>query len=307
MVARQGTVAHSPFTFARHSVPGETHDGRNEDRVLAEARSGLAAVFDGVGGSAEGEIAAQTAARVIRRGWRRILAESQQGNATPALLEQDPALDLCEALQRLVEEAHAAIRADIARQASHDPGQPERPHTQETTVALAVLSRRSGVVGYLMGYAHAGDSRVYLLREGAALQRLTQDDGLLSKLVLAGEIDEAVAWCIDQATRADLLTDVELALFYRRNGITQALGDPNPPEVHTGQVVIGPGDRILVCTDGIHDNLTDLEIEEVLRGGARTTVARALVNCALDRAREDGAPLRAKPDDMSAVVITCNR
>jgi protein phosphatase len=38
-----------------------------------------------------------------------------------------------------------------------------------------------------------------------------------------------------------------------------------------------PGDRILLCTDGIHDNLTDVEIEEVLRARPRTTVAKALM------------------------------
>ncbi len=55
---------------------------------------------------------------------------------------------------------------------------------------------------------------------------------------------------------------------------------------------------------GIHDNLTDAEIEAILRREARTTAARHLVQCAMKRLHEEC--LRAKKDDMSAVVIMCN-
>jgi serine/threonine protein phosphatase PrpC len=60
----------------------------------------------------------------------------------------------------------------------------------------------------------------------------------------------------------------------------------------------------LLCSDGIHDNLTDAEIETTLRQEARTIIARQLVQHAIDRSHEEC--LRAKKDDMSAVVITCN-
>ncbi len=74
--------------------------------------------------------------------------------------------------------------------------------------------------------------------------------------------------------------------------------------IHTAQTVIAPGDRMLLCSDGIHDNLTDAEIETIVPCGAHTVVARHLVQRALDRSREEC--LRAKKDDMSAIVITCN-
>ncbi len=78
-----------------------------------------------------------------------------------------------------------------------------------------------------------------------------------------------------------------------------------PPTVHIDQTPIQPGDRILLCTDGIHDNLTDDEIEAILRTGPRTTVARVLVEHALARSRQEREiTLRAKPDDMSVVVLT---
>jgi PPM family protein phosphatase len=83
------------------------------------------------------------------------------------------------------------------------------------------------------------------------------------------------------------------------------LGGPYPPDIHSDQVPITIGDRILLCTDGIHDNLTDLEIEAILRKAPRNAAARQLVEYALLRSREERQVIiRAKPDDMTAIVMT---
>ena len=157
-----------------------------------------------------------------------------------------------------------------------------------------------------MVYAHVGDSRVYLLRGDEPLQRLTSDDGLLAKLVENHVVNEMDALRIDQAMRADQLSDTEFSYFRLRGGITQALGGPQPPNIHVNQVPVYPGDRILLCTDGIHDNLVDEEIEEILRTGARTSTARLLIENSIRRSHQErDTTVRAKPDDMSAIVITC--
>jgi protein phosphatase len=97
-----------------------------------------------------------------------------------------------------------------------------------------------------------------------------------------------------------------LSYFRLRGGITQALGGPIQPIIHTDQISISPGDRVLLCTDGIHDNLTDVEIAEILRSEARTTIARLLVERSIERSHQDRhATIRSKPDDMSAIVMTC--
>ena len=91
-----------------------------------------------------------------------------------------------------------------------------------------------------------------------------------------------------------------------RRALDQALGGPPTPIIHTGEASVSPGDRILLCPDGIHDNLTDKEIEAILRSTPRQSVARALVDHSLIRSRQERyLTVRAKPDDMSAVVITC--
>ena len=117
---------------------------------------------------------------------------------------------------------------------------------------------------------------------------------------------EEDAYRIDQVMRADQLSDTEFSYFRLRGGITQALGGPVPPVIHVNNVALRPGDRVLLCTDGIHDNLTDQEIETILRSTFRTSTARILVEHALHRSREErSTTIRAKPDDMTAAVITC--
>jgi serine/threonine protein phosphatase PrpC len=286
------------FTFAYRSIACERHPERNEDSILIDELSGLAAVFDGVGGSAAGEIASQTAAHAARQHWQHILDEKQQGRKRYTFLEYCDQLDLPAILQELVHKADEQVRTEGARRAGTDD--------LATTVALAAFCRQPDTAEYTMIYAHVGDSRIYLLREGEPLKRLTSDDGLLAKLVENQIINEADALRIDQAMRTEQLSDMEFSYFRLRGGITQALGGPIPPGIHVAQTSIHPGDRILLCTDGIHDNLIDEEIEAILRGELRTTAARTLVERSLQRSHQErSTTVRAKPDDMSAIVITC--
>jgi serine/threonine protein phosphatase PrpC len=286
-----------PFKIVGFSIPCERHPQRNEDSFLIEQQSGLVAVFDGVGGSAAGEIASQAAKRATLQGWKGALRQIHKGRNVQRFLEDCDKVDFCTLLQHLIEHADELIRTEGVREAGTDD--------LATTVAIAALCRSSEKNEYSMIYAHVGDSRVYLLKENEPLKRLTVDDGLLGKLVENQMVNEADAHHIDQAIHADELTDAELSYFRLRGGITQALGGPFPPEIHVDQVPISIGDRILLCTDGIHDNLTDNEIEEILRKAPRNAAARLLVEHSLLRSREERhITIRAKPDDMSAIVIT---
>lgn len=324
----------APFTFARATKAHEGHPERNEDTILVDDQRALAAVFDGVGGSEGGEVASRLGARTIRGAWKRFLQQRQPEHSSE-LLKLNDDLSIEPILCDLVQEAQNAINAEGERRAEkarkaratlakeengdaeekaggEEPKEQEEPKESypETTVAAALLCRQVGADVYVLGVAHVGDSRVYLLREGQPLQRLTRDDGYFTLKIEDSTINEEDALRIDQATDADQLNDNEREIFHKRNGITQSLGHreykKNPtPIIHTAQTTVMPGDRILLCSDGIHDNLTDSEIEAILRQAARTTVARHLVQSAIDRSHEEC--LRAKKDDMSAIVITCNR
>ncbi len=287
-----------PLLFAKHTIACERHPNRNEDSIVVDERSGLAAVFDGVGGSAAGQIASQTAVRATYQGWRRILEQLQKKRKVYDLIDNPGDNFLCSVLEHLVQSADDLVRTDGAHRAGTDD--------LATTVAMAAICREPQTRGYTLFYAHVGDSRVYLQRENEPLKRLTNDDGLLAKLVENNVVKAEDAHRIDQAMRADQLSDMEFSYFRLRGGITQALGGPVPPTIHTSEVAVIPGDRILLCTDGIHDNLTDEEIEDILRGSPRTSAARLLVEHSLQRSRQErSVTVRAKPDDMSAIVMTC--
>ncbi len=289
---------HTPFIISRRSIANERHPMRNEDYILVDEQSGLVAVYDGVGGSAAAEIASQTAAHATHQGWKRHLMQQQKRQKFHTILEDCDKQDLCTILQDLILEADEQVRTEGAKRAGTDD--------LATTVALVAFCRHSETKEYTMVHAHVGDSRIYLLRGEERIQRLTNDDGLLTKLVENQIINELDAFRIDQAMRAEQLSDIEYSYFRLRGGITQALGGPLPPTIHLDQITIYPGDRILLCTDGIHDNLTDEEIEDILRNSPRTTTARVLVERSLQRSQEDrNKTIRSKPDDMSAVVMTC--
>lgn len=304
--ARKASMPTVPFTFARHTLAHEGHPERNEDTILIDQRRGLAAVFDGVGGAADGDVASRLVARVVRLEWQKVLKQYQPRNDAD-LLTLSTESDLQEILRTVVCEAQNALSREgerRVRRSEESDGADGYPHT---TAVLAVLCRRAR--NYLMGIAHVGDSRAYLLRPDAQLSRLTSDDGYFGLKIKDQTISEDDALRIDQATHADQLTSTELQIFERRNGITQSLGHPSPRNptltIHTAQIEIGVGSRILLCSDGVHDNLTDAEIAAVLKLKARTTLARHLVQQARQRSSEEC--LRAKRDDMSAIVITCTR
>ena len=287
-----------PFTYAQRSIACERHPHRNEDSIIVEEPTGLVAVFDGVGGSAAGEIASQTATRATSLAWEQILSKRQKGRKPYSFLEEGDTPELCDILEHLIREADERVRTDGARQAGTDD--------LATTVAMAAFCRHRETRSYTMVYAHVGDSRVYLLRDQEPLKRLTSDDGLLAKLVENQIIDDTDAFRIDQAMRVDQLSDTEFSYFRLRGGITQALGGPLPPTIHTNQMRVFPGDRILLCTDGIHDNLVDEEIEQIMRSSPRTATARILVERSLQRSHQERSEtIRAKPDDMSAITLVC--
>src|SRR5205809_619897 len=199
------TSALPHFAFSHCSIACERHPNRNEDSIFFDPQSGLAAVFDGVGGSAAGEIASQTAARATRERWQRILQENQKGRKRHTFLEQSEQLNLCTSLQDLVLESDELVRTQGAKRAGTDD--------LATTIALAAFYRQPEKREYQMVYAHVGDSRIYIMRASKPLKRLTSDDGLLAKLVENQIVTDDDAFRIDQAVRADQLSDTEYSYF----------------------------------------------------------------------------------------------
>ncbi|MDX1468399.1 MAG: Stp1/IreP family PP2C-type Ser/Thr phosphatase [Acidimicrobiia bacterium] len=129
--------------------------------------------------------------------------------------------------------ANRAIREEVAREPSLDG--------MGTTMTLLLLDDRG--IAHL---AHVGDSRAYLLR-GEDMQQLTEDHTVAAEAVSTGQISE------DDARNHP-----------QRHMLTRCLGLTRFVNVDSIKVELEPGDRILVCSDGLTDMITDEEVKEAL-------------------------------------------
>jgi len=220
----------------------------NQDSAYTSAR--LLAVADGMGGHAHGEVASSLAIQVIAD------ADARLGGVDLH------AVDLLETLRAAVDEASQRL-TDAA------DGDPALRGTGTTLVALLLDGTRVGV-------AHIGDSRAYLLRDGA-LTQLTHDHTLVQSLVDEGRI-----------------TADEAADHPRRSVLVRTLQEGNPAEPDLFPVDGRVGDRFLVCSDGVTGVLTDDELVDVLRGLADPADA---VERIIELARDGGGP-----DNITCVV-----
>lgn len=217
----------------------------NAERVEAGAGAGtLVAVCDGMGGHADGDVAATAAVRVIAKLWR---------PEAPA----DPA----RALRRFVLESHRRLY-ERAR------GDQARPNMGTTLTAC-------WVVGGVAAWAHVGDSRLYLFRDGE-LRQLTADHTRNEFARRDGRAETPHGHALAQSF-----------IFGSRG-----LGDDAAVRLDSGRDAgtepLRPGDVLLLCTDGLWGTLDDAEIAHVLAGhpdphaAALAGAERAIANGATD-------------------------
>jgi protein phosphatase len=133
-------------------------------------------------------------------------------------------------------------------------------------------------VGDQMALAHIGDSRIYLFRDGA-LEQISADHTFVQRLVDSGRI-----------------TQEEAAVHPRRSVLMRVLGDvDSSPEIDTAVLDTRPGDRWLICSDGLSSYVSDDKIRTVLSTFAGTKDAtNRLVRESLDQ----GAP-----DNVTVVLV----
>ena len=194
------------FTIYQESRIGKR--ANNEDRIAhCYSRDALLMVVaDGMGGHHYGEIAAQIAVQ--------ILVESFQSEAKPGI--RDPFMFL----QKSMNNAHRAI-LDFT-DARHLKDSPR------TTLVACLIQDN---IAY---WAHAGDSRLYLMRDGK-VHTHTRDHSRVQLLIDQGVINEAQA-----------------ALHPERNKVYSCLGGPQAPEFEfSRKTPLETGDVLALCTDGL--------------------------------------------------------
>lgn len=126
-----------------------------------------------------------------------------------------------------------------------------------TTLTAGILDGATLVIG------HVGDSRLYLLRDGT-LTQVTTDHSVVAELIAAGE-----------------LTEAEALVDPRRAMITRALGIEPTVQVDVLELGLTPGDRLLLCSDGLTTMVRDPAIAEILASETdRERAASELVEAA---------------------------
>jgi len=250
------------LSFYSMSIPSIEHPDRNEDSIAYDAKSSWAAVLDGLGGTKAGKEASNKALEIIK-------LRLDGWN-------QDDDFRVEEKLKTIVEEASLAVSKEV-------------PDGLTTAVVTKIVSLDNQKIFFI---SSVGDSRVYLFRK-ETLTKITHDDSIIPKRITEK---------LENATSHSELNELEGKAFLLRSIVTQSVGQLEPLEVHSYSVIATAGDKFILTTDGVHDNLTFEEIEEVV--GHKGDVAKLLIEKAKKRSKEDH--LRSKPDDISAVVIEVN-
>jgi len=226
----------------------------NQDCLEWDLDLGLFVVADGMGGHNAGEVASRMATEAIRR----FIHETREGTDLTWPFPYEPAVSLD--ANRLL----TAIR--LANRRVYDGGCADRSleGMGTTVVAVLITDDRAVLVG-------VGDSRIYRFRNDQ-LEQLTNDDTWLSAVV--GVSDD------DRANSSHPLKHV----------LTSVVGTREDLHPEAREERLAPGDRYLLCTDGIHGRLDAAAIATVVRrGGPPDQVAAALVDEALARRTSDNA------------------
>ena len=135
-------------------------------------------------------------------------------------------------LTQLISQAHDAVVSEGIRRDAENMG---------STIALVRISGASAEVGW------CGDSRVYLWRD-SELIRLTRDHSLLEQLLESGVVEPSEAFGHPQ-----------------KHVLVQALGITNPPPVPAQvDVELANDDMLLLCSDGLHDEIRDEDISSLI-------------------------------------------
>jgi PPM family protein phosphatase len=244
----------------------------HQDRLLFSPNERAFAVFDGVGGGADGDKAAQLAKDFFTEGVKHI----------PDGLSAE---ETAKFLQRMAIECNDVIYKNT---------------NGDTTLTFNYIHEDADGKKKLINI-NVGDSRVYRLRNGK-LEGISLDDPDPSKDPAEQWAHQKLLASIDTKEDFKALSKREKIAYQNRNVISSALGT-SIIEPSINIVDVEDDDTFLLTTDGIHDNLTDAQIESILQENLppAETVAK-LINAALDRSRIAG-DVRGKKDDITALVV----
>lgn len=273
----------------------------SSDREMAAADAlkerGIFGVFDGVSGKESGMGAGVVASRIASG----TVAERLADLPVDAGVEQT---------KEAIRDAILAANTDVVDY-KKNPAYAKALEQMGCTVdVIRPIEKPDGTIE--VAYGHMGDSRIYVLDgETGELKQMTRDDSAVEFFVEQGQLTRREADLIIGAEKGKMdelfkaLPDKDPEWLKKmvnfRQAIVKSIGQPGEPAV--GSFTVKRGDKVLLSSDGIHDNVPAERIAEIMRAGGG---AKELAEEAFRRAGGRGGekdPKAKGPDDITAKVL----
>ena len=208
--------------YAKVSALGDRQDNQDRAAIVVSEEAVLMMVFDGMGGHSDGARAAETALKVVQKHFT---------------AEKMPIFDPQGFLYMALSQAH-----DEVVEIGGDQAVDFRPRA----TCAACLVQEGGAF-----WAHIGDSRIYLVRDGAVETR-SRDHSHVEVLIQEGAITE------EEARDHPMRNFVECCIG----------GDAPVPDMSlTARIPLRDGDVLLACSDGLWSGLSDEDMAEIAKPG----------------------------------------
>jgi serine/threonine protein phosphatase PrpC len=225
----------------------------NEDSAHVDPESQFFIVADGMGGHAAGEVASAMAVDTVRQSLEGARAEIGKFATTP---DDEGRKIVVALLENAVRAAHQAVFQRGSRESDKQG--------MGTTLDVVLVAGPEAFV------AHVGDSRTYLIRDGRAAQ-ITTDHTVAEVLVIEGKLS------LEEAQVSPLRTILVNAI-----GVAADVG------VELAHLQLRRGDKLLLCSDGLHDYFpSEQELADRLGEGEFEKALIELVELAKDRGGHD--------------------
>lgn len=223
--------------------------GQNEDNYLINEDLNLYVVADGMGGHLGGEFASKMAVSTVEEVIERL---STEGPVNGVNAREIPSGDR---LRFAIKEAGRRI----FDQALYD----EALKGMGTTTVAALINDGKAFI------ANVGDSRGYLIRNGK-IEQVTEDHSLVGEQVKAG-----------------ILSAHDARAHRLKNIITRSVGYQEEVESDVSERALQPGDKILLCSDGLSNLVEDSEMQQVVTQYPLSEACERLVELANQKGGDD--------------------
>lgn len=236
--------------------PGNVRDN-NEDSYYVDLENKVFVVADGVGGGDDGELASGMLAEGM---------EQAAGDLAVFASSADPIADR--------DHREKVFQKFLDRIQRINGAVYEIGHAKNTPRPMATTCEAVLMTGQAAFIAHVGDSRVYLVREDEIF-RITEDHTFAEELAQRDIEDEAL-------------------LNRYKHVLSRSIGGKPQVEIDAIFIDLQEGDRLLMCSDGVTDYLTGVEIGEY----CQAKNGQALLDALVDEAKERGGA-----DNLTAVLV----